>query len=278
MKTLSRIYTTLIFIFLYAPIVILIIFSFNNSKSRSVWGGFTLDWYIKLFQDETILNALKNTLIVSVVAAIFATIIGTLAAIGINAMNKRLRSIVMSLTNIPMVNPEIVTGVSLLLLYGIIFGLLSKFGAEVSLGLVTLILSHITFNIPYVILSVMPKLRQLDKHVYEAAIDLGCNPFQAFMKVVIPEIRPGIMTGMLMAFTLSFDDFIISYFTSGPNSQTLSVLIYSMTRRQISPKINALSALMFVTVLSLLLIVNIRQIRDENKAIKSEKRFKNLKI
>lgn len=278
MKTLSKIYTTLIFIFLYAPIVILIIFSFNNSKSRSVWGGFTLDWYIKLFQDETILNALKNTLIVSVVAAIFATIIGTLAAIGINAMNKRLRSIVMSLTNIPMVNPEIVTGVSLLLLYGIIFGLLSKFGAEVSLGLVTLILSHITFNIPYVILSVMPKLRQLDKHVYEAAIDLGCNPFQAFMKVVIPEIRPGIMTGMLMAFTLSFDDFIISYFTSGPNSQTLSVLIYSMTRRQISPKINALSALMFVTVLSLLLIVNIRQIRDENKAIKSEKRFKNLKI
>lgn len=269
MKVLSRIYTTLIFIFLYAPIVILIIFSFNSSKSRSVWGGFTLEWYSRLFQDETILNALKNTLIVSVVAAIFATIIGTLAAIGIDAMNKRLKKIIMTLTNIPMVNPEIVTGVSLLLLYSIVFGILSKFGLDVSLGLVTLILSHITFNIPYVILSVLPKLRQMNKHIYEAAIDLGCNPFQAFMKVVIPEIRPGIMTGMLMAFTLSIDDFIISYFTSGPTSQTLSVLIYSMTRRQISPKINALSALMFVTVLSLLLIVNIRQIREENKNSKS---------
>ncbi|HHW46412.1 MAG TPA: ABC transporter permease [Clostridiales bacterium] len=270
MKVLSRIYTTLIFIFLYAPIVILIIFSFNSSKSRSVWGGFTLEWYSRLFQDETILNALKNTLIVSVVAAIFATIIGTLAAIGIDAMNKRLKKIIMTLTNIPMVNPEIVTGVSLLLLYSIVFGILSKFGLDVSLGLVTLILSHITFNIPYVILSVLPKLRQMNKHIYEAAIDLGCNPFQAFMKVVIPEIRPGIMTGMLMAFTLSIDDFIISYFTSGPTSQTLSVLIYSMTRRQISPKINALSALMFVTVLSLLLIVNIRQIREENKAKNSK--------
>lgn len=278
MKALSRIYTTLIFIFLYAPIVILIIFSFNSSRSRSVWGGFTLEWYMRLFQDESILITLKNTLIVSVVAAVFATIIGTLAAIGIDALNKRLKKVVMTLTNIPMVNPEIVTGVSLLLLYGMVFDFLSRFGIEVSLGLVTLILSHITFNIPYVILSVMPKLRQLDKHIHEAAIDLGCNSVQAFMKVVVPEIRPGIMTGMLMAFTLSIDDFIISYFTSGPTSQTLSVLVYSMTRRQVSPKINALSALMFMTVLSLLLIVNIRQIREESKAIKSEKRFRNIKI
>ncbi|MEE1277986.1 MAG: ABC transporter permease [Acutalibacteraceae bacterium] len=266
MKIFSKIYMGLIFLFLYAPIVVMIAFSFNNSKSRSVWNGFTFDWYTKLFHDESIIDALKTTLLVAIVASIFATIIGTLGAIGISAMKNKLKSAVMLATNIPMVNPEIVTGVSLMLLFVSVFGVLSKVGIELEFGLLTLILSHISFNIPYVILSVLPKLRQMNKHSYEAALDLGCNPFKAFFKVVIPEIMPGIMTGMLMAFTLSLDDFVISYCTSGTSAQTLSVLIYSMTRKNVSPKINALSALMFVTVFILMLIVNIRQMKDENKA------------
>ena len=266
MKIFSKIYMGLIFLFLYAPIVVMIAFSFNNSKSRSVWNGFTFDWYTKLFHDESIIDALKTTLLVAIVASIFATIIGTLGAIGISAMKNKLKSAVMLATNIPMVNPEIVTGVSLMLLFVSVFGVLSKVGLELEFGLLTLILSHISFNIPYVILSVLPKLRQMNKHSYEAALDLGCNPFKAFFKVVIPEIMPGIMTGMLMAFTLSLDDFVISYCTSGTSAQTLSVLIYSMTRKNVSPKINALSALMFVTVFILMLIVNIRQMKDENKA------------
>lgn len=266
MKIFSKIYMGLIFLFLYAPIVVMIAFSFNNSKSRSVWNGFTFDWYTKLFHDESIIDALKTTLLVAIVASIFATIIGTLGAIGISAMKNKLKSAVMLATNIPMVNPEIVTGVSLMLLFVSVFGVLSKIGIELEFGLLTLILSHISFNIPYVILSVLPKLRQMNKHSYEAALDLGCNPFKAFFKVVIPEIMPGIMTGMLMAFTLSLDDFVISYCTSGTSAQTLSVLIYSMTRKNVSPKINALSALMFVTVFILMLIVNIRQMKDENKA------------
>ena len=266
MKIFSKIYMGLIFLFLYAPIVVMIAFSFNNSKSRSVWNGFTFDWYTKLFHDESIIDALKTTLLVAIVASIFATIIGTLGAIGISAMKNKLKSAVMLATNIPMVNPEIVKGVSLMLLFVSVFGVLSKVGIELEFGLLTLILSHISFNIPYVILSVLPKLRQMNKHSYEAALDLGCNPFKAFFKVVIPEIMPGIMTGMLMAFTLSLDDFVISYCTSGTSAQTLSVLIYSMTRKNVSPKINALSALMFVTVFILMLIVNIRQMKDENKA------------
>ena len=265
MKILSKAYTAIIFLFLYAPIVIMIVLSFNKSKSRSVWGGFTLDWYKKLFQDDQILGALKNTLIVAVVAAVVATIIGTAAAIGISAMQKRTRKAVMTITNIPMVNPEIVTGVSLMLLFVAGFGLLGKFGVSAGLGMGSLIIAHITFNIPYVILSVNPKLRQLNPHIYEAALDLGCHPAKAFFKVVLTEIMPGIATGMLMAFTLSIDDFVISYFCSGPTSQTLSVLIYSMTKRKVSPTINALSAVMFVVVLTLLLIVNIRQMRDESR-------------
>lgn len=266
MKFLSKCYIAVIFFFLYAPIIVMIAFSFNSSKSRSVWNGFTFDWYMKLFNDESIINALKTTLIVAVVAAVTATVIGTLAALGISAMKHKIRSIIMMATNIPMVNPEIVTGVSLMLLFVSIFGLLAKLGVEMEFGMITLILAHISFNIPYVILSVMPKLRQMNKHSYEAALDLGCNPFKAFFKVVVPEIMPGIMTGMLMAFTLSLDDFVISYCTSGTSAQTLSVLIYSMTRKNVSPKINALSALMFITVFILMLIVNLRQINDQAKA------------
>lgn len=264
MKILSKIYLGIIFAFLYAPIAVMIVFSFNDSKSRSVWKGFTFGWYEKLLNDGSIIDALKTTLIVAVVAAFFATVIGTFAAIGISAMKGKVKSLVMTITNIPMVNPEIVTGVSLMLLFVSFFAVLSKVGIKLEFGMGTLILSHISFNIPYVILSVMPKLRQMNKHSYEAALDLGCHPISAFFRVIVPEIMPGIMTGMLMAFTLSLDDFIISYCTSGTSAQTLSVLVYSMTRKNVNPKINALSALMFITVFALMLIVNLRQLKDSD--------------
>lgn len=267
MKFLSKFYLAFIFVFLYAPILVMIIFSFNDSKSRSVWEGFSLKWYKDLMSDSAIIDALKTTLIVAVIASLCATVIGTLAAVGINAMKKKLKGFLMLATNIPMVNPEIVTGVSLMLLFVSIFGVFSAIGINLEFGMLTLILAHISFNIPYVILSVLPKLRQMNKHSYEAALDLGCNPLKAFFKVVMPEIMPGVMTGMLMAFTLSLDDFVISYCTSGTSAQTLSVVIYSMTRKSVNPKINALSALMFITVFLLMLIVNIRQMRDSDAKV-----------
>ncbi|MBW7573602.1 ABC transporter permease [Caproiciproducens faecalis] len=260
MKTISRIYSAILFLFLYAPIFVLIVFSFNNSTtmSRSVWSGFSFKWYAQLIQDGMLLNALKNTLIIAVVAAIISTVLGTAAAIGINGMNKWMKRMVMNVTNLPMVNPDIVTGVSLMLL----FVFVAKSMGNVSLGMFSLILAHITFCLPYVILSVMPKLRQMDSHLYEAAQDLGCSPALAFFKVVLPEIVPGVVTGMIMAFTLSIDDFVISYFTSG-TTQTLPIFIYSMTRKRISPEINALSTLLFGTIMVLLIIVNFRQSKDK---------------
>ncbi len=267
MKTVSKIYTFLMFLFLYAPIFVLIIFSFNDSStmSRSVWSGFSLKWYTRLFEDRMIMDALKNTLIIAVIAAVVATVLGTIAAIGLNGIrNKWIRSMMMNVTNLPMVNPEIVTGVSLMLL----FVFVAQGLGGLSLGMLSLILAHITFCLPYVILSVLPKLRQMDPHLYEAAQDLGCDPRRAFFKVVLPEISPGIVTGMIMAFTLSIDDFIISYFTSG-TTQTLPIYIYSMTRKRISPEINALSTLLFVAVLLLLVIVNLRQAKD--KRVQEEK-------
>ncbi len=273
MKILSKIYTALIFVFLYAPIVILIVFSFNESKSRSMFTGFSLKWYGELFKDGMIMNALANTLIVAVVSALIATIIGTAAAIGIYSMNNKLKNAMMTVNNIPMVNPEIVTGVSMSLLFVFAIGVLSKLGFDCSLNIVTLIIAHVTFNIPYVVLSVFPKLRQMNKHSYEAALDLGCTPMSALRKVILPEIMPGVITGLIMAFTLSLDDFVISYFTSGPTSQTLPLVIYSMTKKRISPKINALSAIMFVTVLLLLLIVNIRQMRENKNDLKKERSY-----
>lgn len=262
MKTLSKIYNALIFVFLYAPIVVLIVFSFNDSKSRVVWHGFTTKWYASLFQNSDIMDSLRITLIVAVLAAAVATVIGTLAAVGIFGMNRKLKQTMLAVNNIPMVNPEIVTGVSLMLMYVFIFratGLLKP-------GFTTLLLSHITFCIPYVVLQVMPKLRQMNRHMYEAALDLGCRPSEAFFKVVLPEIMPGVVTGMLMAFTLSLDDFVISYFNSGSTAQNLSVTIYSMTKRRITPEINALSTLLFGAVLLLLILVNVRQIRDKKKS------------
>ncbi len=260
MKTISKLYTVLIFLFLYAPIFVLIIFSFNDSTtmSRSVWAGFSLKWYTKLFQDRMILEALRNTVVIAVIAAIVSTVLGTAAAIGINGMNRWMKRAVMNVTNLPMVNPEIVTGVSLMLLF--VFAV--KGMGNISLGMVSLVLAHITFCLPYVILSVLPKLRQMDSHLYEAAQDLGCNPVQAFFKVVLPEIMPGVVTGMIMAFTLSIDDFVISYFTSG-TTQTLPIFIYSMTRKRISPEINALSTLLFAAIIILLLIVNFRQSKEK---------------
>ncbi len=261
MKTLSKIYNGLIFTFLYAPIAVLIIYSFNDSKNRVQWGGFTLDWYRDLFSNELILESLMVTLQIAVLAALISTVIGTMAAVGIFNMNGRLRRAMESLNNIPMVNPEIVTGISMMLMFVAIYratGLLQP-------GFATLLIAHITFCIPYVVLQVMPKLRQMNKHMYEAALDLGCTPFSAFFKVVLPEIMPGVITGALMAFTMSLDDFVISYFNSGSTAQNLSVTIYSMTKKPVTPEVNALSTLMFGTVLILLIIVNVRQVRDLKK-------------
>jgi ABC-type spermidine/putrescine transport system, permease component II len=261
----GRVYTLLIFLFLYAPIFVLIIFSFNDTVtgSRTVWSGFTLKWYQKLFEDRLIMEALRNSVIIAVVSSIVATFLGTLAAIGMNAMNKFGRRVMMNITNFPMVNPEIVTGVSMMLLFVFAVNML---GGK-SLGMASLIMAHTTFCLPYVILSVMPKLRQMDANLFEAAQDLGCPPVKAFIKVVLPQITSGIVTGAIMAFTLSIDDFVISYFTSG-TTQTLPIYIYSMTRKRISPEINALSTVLFGVVLVLLLIVNIRQNKDTRNEAK----------
>ncbi|MEF2795579.1 MAG: ABC transporter permease [Hydrogeniiclostridium sp.] len=263
-KAVSRVYMTLIFVFLYAPILLLVVFSFNDTdtKSRTVWSGFSLRWYEMLFQDRMLLEALRNTLIIAVCAAVGATILGTVAALGIHSMKSWRKKLVMNITNLPMLNPEIVTGVSLMLLMVFVANL---FG--VTLGIVSIILAHITFCLPYVILSVLPKLGQMDPHLFEAAQDLGCTPVRSFFKVVLPEIMSGVITGMVMAFTLSLDDFIISYFCSG-TTQTLPVFIYSMTKKRVSPEINALSTLLFAVILILLLIINIRQGRMGKKAKK----------
>lgn len=262
-KFFSKFYLVVIYAFLYAPIAVLIIFSFNNSKSRNIWSGFTLKWYEQLFNNELILTSLFNTLLLAIISSVIATIIGTMAAIGISAMKKKQRIFVLNLTYLPIISPEIVTGISLMLTF-VLF--------KLDFGFNTLVLAHITFNVPYVLLNVMPKMRQMDKYLYEAAQDLGCNNYQAFTKVVIPEIMPGIVSGFLMALTYSIDDFVISYFTYGPQSQTLPITIYSMTRKRISPEINALSTIIFFIVLAILLYVNIRDARAEKQIIKSKRK------
>ncbi len=256
MKILSKIYTWVIYAFLYLPIAVLIVFSFNEAKSRTVFTEFTTKWYEKLFTNDIILTAFRNTLVVALVAGVCAVLLGTLAAIGINAMSKRLQSLLLNITYIPMMNPDIIIGVSLMLLFVFM---------KMELGFTSLILAHITFNVPIVIFNVLPKLRQLDQNVYNAALDLGCNPMQAFMKVVLPEIMPGIAAGFLMSVTYSFDDFAVSFFTGAADSQTLSVVIYSMVKMKVSPEINALSTIMFVAVLFILLLVNFNGARKEKK-------------
>jgi spermidine/putrescine transport system permease protein len=249
----KNIYMVLMFIFLYAPVVVLVIFSFNKAKSRAVWGGFTLSWYRKLLQNDDILQALQVTLIVAVLSALISTLIATVTCIGLNAMRRRLRGMIMTVTYIPNITPDLVTGIALMLLF---------FFIRMPTGFATLLLAHIAFNIPYAILSISPKLKQLDKNLFEAALDLGCRPRQAIIQVILPEIMPGIVTALILTFTLSIDDFVISYFTAGNQISTLAITIYSMARKSVNPQINALSTLMFIAVLALLLIVNSRTSRD----------------
>ena len=244
----KRIYLVLICLILYAPIVTLMVLSFNNTKTRSRWGGFTGKWYVSLFQNKEIMNALYTMLIIALLSALIATLIGTLAALGMQVMRSRTRTLFMGITNIPMLNADIVTGVSLMLLF---------IAFRLTLGFKTILLAHITFNIPYVILSVMPKLKQTNKRTYEAALDLGASPLYAFVKVVLPDIMPGIFSGFLLAFTMSLDDFVITHFTKGPGVDTLSTKIYSEVRKGIKPEMYALSTLMFVTVLILLILINL---------------------
>jgi len=246
-NALQKIYIALIFVFLYAPIATLIVLSFNASKTRAKWGGFSLKWYKALFENEEIIQALWNTLAIAFLSALIATVIGTIACISMQAMKKRSRSVIMGVTNIPMLNADIVTGISFMLLF---------ISLGVKFGFGTILLSHITFNIPYVILSVMPRMKQLNPSTYEAALDLGASHMQAFFKVVFPDILPGIFSGFLMAFTMSLDDFIITHFTKGPGIDTLSTELYTEVKKGIKPEMYALSTIIFVTVLILLLLVN----------------------
>ena len=248
-KKLQNLYLLLIVIFLYAPIMTLMVLSFNSSRTRAKWGGFTGKWYVSLFQDEAIMSTLYNTLIIALLSALIATVIGTLASIGIQSMNRKFRTFMLGVTNIPMLNADIVTGVSMMLLF---------IAFRMNMGFSTILIAHITFNIPYVILSVMPKLKQTNRRTYEAALDLGASPIYAFFKVVFPDILPGILSGFLLAFTMSLDDFVITHFTKGPGIDTLSTKIYSEVRKGIRPEIYALSTIMFVTVLFLLFLVNLK--------------------
>ena len=266
MKPASKVFTALIMIFLFAPIIILLVFSFNEAKSLSVFSGFSLYWYRELFRDSETLNAVKNTLVLAVCAAAISTVMGTAAAVGINKLrNRYLHAVMDTVTNIPMINPEIITGISLMLMFVFVGRL---FGAATSLSFWTLLIAHVTFCLPYVILQVLPKLQQMDKSLPEAAMDLGCTPLRAFLKVEIPEILPGVITGMIMAFTLSLDDFVISYFTTGNGFQTLPIRIYNMTKKTVTPKMYALATIIFFVILALLLLSNLSD-SDGSQSIKA---------
>lgn len=268
MKHLSKVYTALIFLFLFAPIIILLVFSFNEAKSLSVFSGFSLKWYRELFRDGDTLRSLKNTLILACSSAVIATVMGTAAAVGIHKLrSKYIRAAMDTVTNIPMINPDIITGISLMLMF-VFVG--SRLGLSSSLSFWTMLLSHITFCLPYVILQVLPKLRQMDPALPEAAMDLGCTPLQAFFKAKLHEIMPGVVSGFIMAFTLSLDDFVISYFTQGNGFQTLPIRIYNMTKKTVTPKMYALATIIFFVILFLLLLSNLTD-RDEERPQKREK-------
>ena len=259
----SRIYMALVFVFLYAPIAVMMVFSFNSTTSTYQLEGFSTYWWKEMFADTAAMNAMKNTIILAICTAVAAGIIGVMAAVGLFlSKNKLYKRAMMNVTNVPMMNPEIVTGVSMMLLFVFAGTLVHK--SQV-LGFGTLLIAHITFCLPYVILNVMPKLRQFDSSVYEASVDLGCKPFRAFFKVVMPEIMSGIVTGCVMSFTMSLDDFIISYFTNGPSFQTLPIYIFSLTKKRVKPDMFALSTLMFVVILVLLVLMNVSQARAEKK-------------
>lgn len=256
----SKIYMGLIFLFLYAPIFVVILFSFNTTKSRTLLQGFTLQWYAQLFEDKVIMEALFHSLILALLSSVIAVVIGTFAALRIAKMKRFGRSLVMTVTYIPVINSDVVTGVSLMIFFVFVTSMVGG-----SLGFVTVLIAHVTFNTPYVILNILPKLRQADPHLMDAALDLGCTPSKAFFKVVLPQIMPGVVSAFIMAFSLSFDDFAISYFTTGSSFQTLPVVIYSMTRRRITPKINALFAIIFLLVFLLLVFINLREWSAEKK-------------
>ncbi len=256
MRTIRKMYLGAVLAFLYLPILVLVVLSFNESKSRTHWAGFSFKWYIELLNDPTIMRALYNTLLIAVLASLIATVFGTFAAIGFNNMNKFSKKVFLSINNLPVLNPDIVTGVSLMILFIFAFRIMGMG----NLGFGSLLLAHIMFNTPYVILSVMPKLKQLDNNLYEAALDLGSTPRYAFFNIVLPEIMPGVITGAMLAFTMSIDDFVISFFTTGSGINNLSTLIYSYARRGINPKINALSTIMFVVVLIMLFLINKRDL------------------
>ena len=269
-STLQKIYLGFILVLLYAPIATLIVLSFNRSKTRAHWGGFSFQWYISLFQNKDIMNALYTTLTIALLSALIATLIGTAAAIGMQALSNKARTVMMGITNIPMLNADIVTGLSLMLL----FIACRTIMPSLSLGFITVLLAHITFNIPYVILSVTPKLKQTNKYTYEAALDLGASPLYAFFKVVFPDIFPGVCSGFLLAFTMSLDDFVITHFTTGAGVHTLSTKIYSEVRKGIKPEMYALSTLMFISVLFLLILINTAPQENDKKPKKAPNRFK----
>ena len=261
MMALKRLYLGAILFFMYAPIFVLMVFSFNASRSRNTWEGFSLEWYIALFNDPEIARALWNTLIVAVFSTLVSAIIGTTAAVGIEKMGRRASAAVMGVTKLPVMMPDIVTGLSLMMLYLFIFRMVG----QGRLGLGTLLVSHIVFNVPYVILCVIPKLRQLDPNLYEAALDLGSSPPRAFLQVILPEIWPGVVTGAMLAFTLSVDDFMVSFFTTSPGVQNLSILIFTMTRRGVNPRINALSTIMFIAIMLMLFLIYRRDRRQAKR-------------
>ena len=272
MKLSSKIYSAFIFIFLFAPIVVLLVFSFNASKSLSVMSGFSLQWYRELFNDRNTLEAVRNTLILAFSATAIATVMGTAAALGIDRLRSRwYRRVMNTVTDIPMTNPDIITGISLMLMFVFVGRL---FGASTSLNFWTMLISHVTFCLPYVIMQVLPKLQQMDKALPEAAMDLGCTPIRAFFKVEIPEMLPGIVTGAIMAFTLSMDDFVISYFTSGNGFETLPIRIYSMTKKAVTPTMYALATIIFFVTLALLLISNVVDSEDSRKLREMKKKRK----
>ena len=264
-KYASRIYLCIIFAILYIPILTLILFSFNSSESTANFSGFSFDWYVKLFSDEAAFIALRNTIILAVSSALLSTIIGTAAAEGIYRMkSKWFKTVVTSVTNVPMMNPDIVTGVSFMLFFAAVVGIF-KIADYDSIGFGAMLIAHTTFCLPYVILNVLPRIQELGGSLTEAALDLGCTPVQAFFKVKLPNIMPGVISGAVMAFTLSLDDFVISYFVSPSNFQTLPLLIYSMTKKTVKPDMYALSTLIVVTVFTLLIISNIKNFKSTDK-------------
>lgn len=269
MKLSAKIYTGIILMFLFAPIVVMLIYSFNEAKSLSVYSGFSLRWYEELLRDRNTLNAVKNTLILAFSAMAISTIMGTAAAVGINKIRRRwYRTVMNTVTDIPMTNPDIITGISLMLMF-VFMGRL--FGAANSLSFWTMLIAHVTFCLPYVILQVLPKLQQMDDSLREAAMDLGCPPFKAFIKAELPEIMPGIITGAIMAFTMSLDDFVISHFTAGAGFETLPIRIYSMTKKTVTPEMYALATIIFFVTMSLLIISNLVD-NDDNRRLKESKK------